>query len=174
MRLAPRATRDSGFTLEAVKRLLKDIGGFTDIDPRQHEGVLTCVFATAENKAVYDDMLTHIPWGGCGQRRRWPAWWVDRARPTVAQQRANQQLQVVKLRAVPDTGNRRRLEWVRVVRTLKKHTGRRYFARVRGGVHTTSSVELEVPSHHVGKLQTLFRSEVTVGDGDNKWRLEAH
>ncbi len=130
------------------------------------------MFATAENKAVYDDMLPTSLGGDAANDDAGPPGGLtahDRqshsSEPTSNSKSSNCEPFQPPATGAGSSGS----AWC-----AKKHTGRRYFARVRGGVHTAASVELEVPSHHVGKLQTLFKSEVTVWDGDNKWRLEAH
>jgi len=103
--------------MEEVQCVLEHVGDFRDFQQVRHEGATTCVFATAENPAVYADALS-IPWGRNGQRRVWPDWRADQARPTVAQQRGREDHEVVKLRAVPAHGNKGRLEWRTVVRAL--------------------------------------------------------
>jgi hypothetical protein len=47
--------------MEEVQCVLEHVGDFWDFREVRHEGATTCVFATAENPAVYADVLS-IPW----------------------------------------------------------------------------------------------------------------
>jgi hypothetical protein len=62
--------------MEEVQCVLEHVGDLRDFREVRHEGATTCVFATAENPAVYADVLS-IPWGRNGQRRVWPDWRAD-------------------------------------------------------------------------------------------------
>ncbi len=144
------------------------IGVFTGIVPVRCEGSLTCVYATASDAATQRDLLT-LPWGKVGQRRRWPDWRVDRARPTAAQRQAEDHA-VVTLTAIPGRGNRRRLEWRDVARALKLKRHRCY-VQVRGGARAAATIAIHVPPAHAESVRRVLERTTSIANGNDTWHL---
>ena len=145
--------------MKEVKDVLANVGIFTDFYPVRREGLTVCIYATTDDRATLDDVLT-IPWGRNGQRRVWPGWWVDRARPRGKHQ--NDDATAIELTAAPDKANKRRLEWREVARVLKKNKLRYNFVKVRGATHNTATIEIGVPASHAESARALFAHELTV------------
>ena len=176
MRVAPWRTSPE-FNLEAVRKVLEQVGQCTDLFPRQREGRVTCVFATMETQAQYDDVMK-LPWGRRGELRLWPEWTVERAQAPMtatrrAQQLADGHLHTIELTATPGPGQWHRLEWIDVARVLRKHRVPRCFVRVHGHGQART-VSLDAPVRAEQRVRKLFsEGAICLAKGGGQWQLQA-
>ena len=161
------------FTLQDVESTLRLIGEPSDLHEQRREGVTTRVFVTLATTAQARDAL-QLPWGRAGQRRTWPKWRVERARPVVTAarrklRRVNGSVVPTKFRAVPGKGAGR-LTWQDAKRALTRENVPRCFVRVRRHARAYI-ITADVPKGKAGRVADSFDAEVTTTIAGGTWRI---
>lgn len=161
------------FTLQEVESTLRLIGEPSDFHEQRREGVTTRVFVTLATAAQARDAL-QLPWGRAGQRRTWPKWRVERARPVVTAarrklRRVNGSVVPTKFHAVPGKGAGR-LTWQDAKRALTRENVPRCFVRVRRHARAYI-ITADVPKGKAGRVADSFDAEVTTTIAGGTWRI---